>query len=170
MVAGFLYVGPLLHFGYFGDSIMVLPAHQMERGPDDVYTNAWGLMVHGFTSLPVWFGIAGLAVAYYCYMLNPAVPAMIKERFSGIYGILDRKYGFDEFNDKFFAGGGRATGRALWKVGDATLIDGVMVNGTANGIGFIAKGVRVLQTGFLYHYAFAMIIGLLILLSWFVLA
>jgi NADH-quinone oxidoreductase subunit L len=170
IVAGFLYVGPLIYQGYFGDSIVVLPAHQIVRGPDDQYTNAWGLIMHGLTSLPVWFGIAGLAVAYYCYMINPSVPAMMKDKFSGIFNILDRKYGFDDFNDKVFAGGGRATGRMLWKVGDETLIDGVMVNGTASGVGFISGAIRGMQSGFLYHYAFAMIIGLLILLSWFVLA
>jgi NADH-quinone oxidoreductase subunit L len=170
IVAGFLYVGPLIYQGYFGDSIVVLPAHQIVRGPDDQYTNAWGLIMHGLTSLPVWFGIAGLAVAYYCYMINPTVPGMMKDKFSGIFNILDRKYGFDDFNDKVFAGGGRATGRMLWKVGDETLIDGVMVNGTASGVGFISGAIRGMQSGFLYHYAFAMIIGLLILLSWFVLA
>jgi NADH-quinone oxidoreductase subunit L len=170
IVAGFLYVGPLIYQGYFGDSIVVLPAHQIVRGPDDMYTNAWGLIMHGLTSLPVWFGIAGLAVAYYCYMINPTVPGMMKDKFSGIFNILDRKYGFDDFNDKFFAGGGRATGRMLWKVGDETLIDGVMVNGTASGVGVISGAIRGMQSGLLYHYAFAMIIGLLILLSWFVLA
>jgi NADH-quinone oxidoreductase subunit L len=103
-------------------------------------------------------------------MINPTVPGMMKDKFSGIFNILDRKYGFDDFNDKFFAGGGRATGRMLWKVGDETLIDGVMVNGTASGVGVISGAIRGMQSGLLYHYAFAMIIGLLILLSWFVLA
>ena len=166
IVAGFLYVGPLLHEGWFGNSIVVLPGHQHA----EEFGGAMGLIIHGLANPPVWLGIAGLAVAYYCYMVNPGVPDRIRERFSGLYGILERKYGFDDFNEKVFAGGGRAAGRALWKVGDAALIDGVMVNGTANGIGFISTIVRTVQTGFLYHYAFAMIIGLLVLLSWFVLA
>jgi NADH-quinone oxidoreductase subunit L len=170
VAAGYLAVGPLLHQGYFGDSIFVLPVHELASVGGDGYTNPWEMIVHGLTSLPVWLGIAGLAVAYYCYMVNPAVPAMIKAKFSGINNILDRKYGFDDFNDKVFAGGGRSTGRMLWKVGDETLIDGVMVNGTAGGVGLISGAIRLLQTGFLYDYAFAMIIGLLILMSWFMLA
>jgi NADH-quinone oxidoreductase subunit L len=124
----------------------------------------------GLLSVPFWFAMAGVAVAYYCYMVNPAAAETIKARFSGIYNILDRKYGFDDFNEKVFAGGGRATGRILWQGGDVAMIDGVMVNGTAKGVGILSGIIRVVQTGFLYHYAFAMIIGLLILLSWFVLA
>jgi NADH-quinone oxidoreductase subunit L len=167
VVAGFLYAGPLLYQGWFDGSIAVLPVHQHA---EEAFPGAASLIVHGLTALPVWLGLAGVAVAYYCYMVNPGIPDRIRARFSGIYGILERKYGFDDFNEKVFAGGGRAAGRALWKVGDAALIDGVMVNGTAQGVGMIAVMVRAVQTGFLYHYAFAMIIGLLILLSWFVLA
>jgi NADH-quinone oxidoreductase subunit L len=85
-----------------------------------------------------------------------------------MYTILDRKYGFDDFNDLFLAGGTRAAGRALWRGGDVTLIDGLLVNGTARSIGWIAAALRVIQSGYLYHYAFSMIIGLLLLLSWFV--
>jgi NADH-quinone oxidoreductase subunit L len=103
-------------------------------------------------------------------MVNPAAADWIKVKFGAIYNILDRKYGFDDFNDKVFAGGGRAAGRMLWQGGDVTMIDGVMVNGTAKGVGILSGAIRVVQSGFLYHYAFAMIIGLLILLSWFVLA
>ena len=73
--------------------------------------------------------------------------------------ILERKYGFDDFNDWFFAGGARRLGSGLWKWGDKTVIDGIMVNGTARLIGWTAGVARRVQTGYVYHYAFTMIIG-----------
>ncbi|MEJ2564722.1 MAG: NADH-quinone oxidoreductase subunit L [Gammaproteobacteria bacterium] len=170
VAAGFLYAGPLLFHGYFADSIFVLPTHNVLGELSTHFNGSASFILAGLTGLPFWTAMAGLAVAYYCYMVNPALPEALKARFSGIYNILDRKYGFDDFNDKFFAGGGRATGRMLWQAGDVTMIDGVMVNGTARTVGFLSGIVRTIQSGFLYHYAFAMIIGLLLLLSWFVLA
>jgi NADH-quinone oxidoreductase subunit L len=170
VVAGFMYAGPILFHGYFANSIFVLPEHNVLAELSTHFNGSASFILAGFTGLPFWIAMAGVAVAYYCYMINPALPDAIKQRFSGIYNILDRKYGFDEFNEKVFAGGGRATGRMLWQGGDVTMIDGVMVNGTARTVGFLSGIVRVVQTGYLYHYAFAMIIGLLLLLSWFVLA
>ena len=170
VVTGFLSEGPLLFHGYFANSIFVLPKHNVLGELSAHFNGSASFLLEGFTELPFWIAMTGLAVAYYCYMINPALPEALKARFSGIYNILDRKYGFDDFNDKFFAGGGRATGRMLWQSGDVTMIDGVMVNGTARTVGFLSGIVRTVQTGFLYHYAFAMIIGLLLLLSWFVLA
>ena len=170
VVAGFMFVEPLMFGDYFGGSIVTLPEHRVMNEAGEEFTGILGLMMHGLESMPVWFAMAGVAAAYYFYMMNPAAADWIKTRFSGIYNILDRKYGFDEFNDKVFAVGGRATGRMLWQAGDVALIDGVMVNGTAGGVGLIAKAIRGIQSGFLYHYAFVMIAGLLVLLSWFVLA
>ena len=166
VVAGFLAAKPLVH-GYFAHSIFVLPKHYVLG---EVVADFNGSVLEGFTDLPFWIAMAGLAVAYYCYMVNTNLPDALMKRFSGIYNLLDRKYGFDDFNERVFAGGGRATGRMLWQSGDVTMIDGVMVNGTARTVGFLSGIIRVIQSGFLYHYAFAMIIGLLLLLSWFVLA
>jgi NADH-quinone oxidoreductase subunit L len=99
-------------------------------------------------------------------MKRPDIPAMAKEKLHVIYTILDHKYGFDEFNQKFFAGGSLAIGRLFWNIGDVKIIDGTMVNGTAKAIGWISGKVRVVQTGYLYHYAFVMIVGLLGLVSY----
>jgi len=170
VVAGFMYAGPILFHGYFANSIFVLPEHNVLAEMSAHFNGSASFILAGLTGLPFWIAMIGVAVAYYCYMVNPALPDALKQHFSGIYNILDRKYGFDEFNEKVFAGGGRATGRMLWQGGDVTMIDGVMVNGTARTIGFLSGIIRVVQTGYLYHYAFAMIIGLLLLLSWFVLA
>jgi NADH-quinone oxidoreductase subunit L len=170
VVAGFMFAGPVLFRGYFADSIFVLPEHNVLAEMSGHYHGAVSFILDGLVSMPFWLAMAGIAVAYYCYMVNPAAADWIKVKFRGVYNILDRKYGFDDFNDKVFAGGGRAAGRMLWQGGDVTMIDGVMVNGTAKGVGILSGAIRVVQSGFLYHYAFAMIIGLLILLSWFVLA
>ena len=97
-----------------------------------------------------------------------SLPARISARFRLIYDLLVRKYGFDEFYERFVAAGTRGIGTLLWRVGDETLIDGLAVNGTARAVGWISAIVRHVQSGFLYHYAFAMIIGLLVLLGMFV--
>jgi NADH-quinone oxidoreductase subunit L len=114
---------------------------------------------------PIWFGLAGVLSAWFFYMKRPDIPLMLRKLFSNIYGILDRKYGFDEFNDWFFAGGSRGISRFLWKFGYVKLIDGMMVNGTAKAIGVFSGLLRRFQTGYIYHYAFSMIIGVFVLLT-----
>ena len=99
-------------------------------------------------------------------MVRTDLPEQIRARFSGLHRILENKYGFDSFNEAFFAGGSRGIGGLFWKVGDVKLIDGLIVNGSAYGVGKIAAFIRHLQSGYLYHYAFAMIIGLLVMLAW----
>ena len=101
-------------------------------------------------------------------MKNPAIAGNLARRFSGIYRVLVNKYYADDFNDAVFAGGARGIGRLLWKLGDTLLIDGLIVNGSARMVGWVAGVVRHVQSGYLYHYAFSMIIGLLLLLFWFV--
>jgi NADH-quinone oxidoreductase subunit L len=105
------------------------------------------------------------ALSWFFYMKRPDIPAAIKERFAGIYTLLDNKYYFDRFNDWFFAGGARGASRFLWKFGDVNLIDGVLVNGTARLVGRFAGILRNMQTGYVYHYAFAMITGVFVLLT-----
>ena len=105
------------------------------------------------------------ALAWFFYMKRPDIPATIQARFSTINKILENKYGFDSFNDRVFAAGSRFIGNKLWQIGDVQLIDGAMVNGTANLIGKLSGVVRKLQTGLIYHYAFAMIIGVFFMLS-----
>ncbi len=165
---GAVTVGPMLFGGYFGDAIVVDPAHDTLAKLGEGYTGVMGFILHGLMSAPFWLAIAGIGTAWYAYMLNPDFPGKVKARFLPIYKILDNKYGVDDFNDSFFAGGSRKVGRLFWKAGDQAAIDGFMVNGTAKGIGWLAVVMRYLQTGFLYHYAFAMIIGLLVLITVFV--
>ena len=112
--------------------------------------------------------MGGLALAFYLYMVAPGIPATIKDKAGFLYNMLDKKYWMDEFNQAVFAGGSRFIGKLFWMVGDRAVIDGLAVNGSAKSVGWVASVVRHVQTGYLYHYAIATILGLLALLYWFV--
>jgi len=122
------------------------------------------MILHGFTALPFWFAFAGFAAAWYLYVVRPDLPAVLRRRAGVLVTILMEKYGFDRFNDWFFAGGARLVGGGLWKGGGVAVIDGFN-NGTARAVGWMAAVIRNLQSGYIYHYAFAMIIGMLVLLT-----
>jgi len=168
LAIGAFTVGPLLFDGWFGAAIKVDTARDTLAGIGEHFTGAGAYVLHGLLAPPFLLAVAGLATAWYLYLRRPELPAAIRQRLSLLYTVLDRKYGCDEFNEFFFAGGGRRIGRLFWRAGDVTVIDGAMVNGTARGIGWIAARIRHMQSGFLYHYAFAMILGLLLLLLVFV--
>lgn len=165
--AGYL-IKPLLFGHYFGSAITVLPGHDVLSKLGQHYHGILAMMAHSLVSAPFWISMAGLALAAYTYLYQPILAEMAKKRLYGLWLVLDERYGFDDFNDLVFAGGGRALGRLLWRVGDAFVIDGIVVNGVARVIGWTSARVRHVQTGYLYHYSFAMIIGVLVLLSWFV--
>ena len=127
-----------------------------------------GIALHGFMTLPFVLAASGVGLAWFFYIKRPDIPAKIQQKFSLIYQILDNKYGFDSFNERIFAGGARRIGEKLWQIGDVQLIDGAIVNGTARLIGRISAKVRHLQSGLIYHYAFAMIIGVFLFLTFFI--
>jgi len=104
-------------------------------------------------------------MAWVFYLKTPNIPEMIRQKFSWIYTLFDNKYYFDSFNDWFFASGARKVSGMLWKFGDIKLIDGLVVNGSARMVGFFSSVLRHIQTGYIYHYAFAMIIGVFLLLT-----
>lgn len=166
VIAGAIYIEPMLFGDLFKDAIFVKPEHDVLAKVGENYTGVWGFMTHGVVALPFWLAMAGMGTAAFFYLKRPDIPALIKQKCSLVYTVLDRKYGFDDFNDTFFAGGARVLGKVFWKFGDAKLIDGLMVNGTAKSVGWISGKIRVAQTGYLYHYAFVMIIGLLAMISW----
>jgi NADH-quinone oxidoreductase subunit L len=121
--------------------------------------------LHAFISLPFWLAAAGVFLAWYCYLKNPALPAWLKARFAAIYTLLANKYYFDQVYETLFAGGARSLGKGFWQLGDVKLLDGVVVNGTARLVAFFSLCLRLAQTGYLYHYAFVMIAGLAYLLA-----
>ena len=124
--------------------------------------------VHGVSAPAFWLAMAGAAAAWYLYLRRPDLPDRIQTAVRPLYVLLDQKYYFDRFNDWFFAGGARHVGRGLWRFGDMGIIDGVFVNGSARLVGWLAGVARRVQSGYIYHYAFTMIIGVFILLTiWF---
>ncbi len=163
---GYFAIGPML-FGDFFDGVITVAAAHDTLGEIDFH-GAFGFMLHGLTGIPVYLAAAGALTAWYIYMRRPALALEFATRFDWAYWILDRKFGFDDLYQWLFAGGSRLLGKTLWQVGDRLVIDGMAVNGSAYSVGWLASVMRYLQTGYLYHYAFAMIIGLLGLLSWFV--
>jgi NADH-quinone oxidoreductase subunit L len=167
-VAAGWFIGPMLFGGYFGDSIFISPEHEGIKEMAEEFHGVIPMILHGLTSLPFWLATAGAVTAWFLYIVRPELPAVIKRKFSFIANILERKYGFDEFNDWFFAGGARLVGRGLWKGGDQGLIDGIAVNGSAKLVARFARLARLLQSGHIYQYAFSMIIGVFVLLTvWF---
>ncbi|OGA16832.1 MAG: NADH-quinone oxidoreductase subunit L [Betaproteobacteria bacterium RIFCSPLOWO2_02_FULL_66_14] len=157
--AGWL-IGEVVFGGYFGSSIVQKFAGE--------YHGLWAFMAHGVTTLPFWLALGGASLAAYLYLLRPDLPKRIAIAFGPLYALVERKYGFDELYQWLFAGGARAIGTGLWKGGDERTIDGVMVNGSARLVGWISGVVRLAQSGLIYQYAFAMIFGVLAVMTWFV--
>ncbi len=161
-------IGTMLYGNWFGTAITIAEVHKGMATMAHEFHGVFGMMTHGVTTLPFWLAISGAATAWFLYVARPDLPAVIKARSGFLVTILEEKYGFDRFNDWFFAGGARAVGRGLWKGGDQVLIDGVMVNGSASVVGWISGLVRLFQTGRIYQYAFGMIFGVFALLTlWF---
>jgi NADH-quinone oxidoreductase subunit L len=126
------------------------------------------MALHGLTTLPFWLALAGVLSSYYMYMVNPALPTAIKRRIEPIYNLLENKYYLDWINENILARGTRALGNGLWKWGDQAVIDGTLVNGSWKVIAWMSSLMRQMQSGYLYHYAFAMIMGVFVLMTYFV--
>ena len=165
IVAGY-WIDPVVFGDYFGNAIYVSHAHDVIGHLSEEFHGVGGFILHGIVSWTFLLAMAGLLTAWYVYIRQPDLANQARMRFSLVYRILVNKYGFDRFNEIVFAGGARGTGWTLWKLGDVLLIDGLLVNGSAKVVGWMAGIVRHVQSGYLYHYAFSMIIGLLLLLWW----
>jgi len=165
-VIGWFAIGPVLFDGFFGDAIVVSPAHDVLAHLGESFHGSWAFILHALQGPAVYLAAAGVVTAWFLWLKRPDIPEALKQRFSGLYNLLDRKYYFDELWIKGFAGGGRALGEFLSAKGDALVIDGLLVNGTANSVRRLSGVLRHLQTGYLYHYAFAMIIALTMFLGW----
>ena len=160
VIIGAIAVDPLLFGGYFKNTIVVLAKHPAMADLQAHWHGWLAYALHAFTSLAFWLVVAGAVITWYCYLINPKVPAAIKSKLSGLNYVLENKYFFDWFYEQVLARGMRGLGKGLWQQGDRGLIDGALVNGSAKLVGAIAAVSRKLQTGYIYHYAFAMIIGL----------
>jgi len=167
VIAGWIAIEPLLFGGFFGSSIFVLPQHDVLAKLKEEWHGVGQFVAHGFVSVPFFIALAGIVSAIYLYVFSPALPARIAQKLGGVYTVLVNNYYFDKFNDWFFAGGARRIGNLLSNVGDQKIIEGI-VNGSARMVGWWGRVLRQMQSGYVYHYAFTMIIGLFALLTWWV--
>ena len=169
VVIGYLTIGPML-FGDFFKGVIFIDheKHAAMKVLTQAFHGPAQMAWHGLTTLPFWLAVAGVASSYYMYMINPALPKAIKARVQPLYTLLENKYYLDWFNENVLARGVRALGTGLWKGGDQFLIDGTLVNGSWKLVAWFAGLVRRLQSGFLYHYALAMILGIFVLMTYFV--
>ena len=165
-IIGWFTVQPVLFGDFFGGAIFEMETHDVLARMAGEWHGSFDLVTHAVSTPVFWLAAAGVFVAWFLYLKRPELPRLWREKLSGLYGLLDNKYYFDDLYIKGFAAGGRRIGQFLWTKGDDLIIDGVLVNGTANTVGRLAGALRHLQTGYLYHYAFAMFIGLTAFLGW----
>jgi len=158
-------IGNFVFGDYFGSSIYVAQGHDAVRKMAEEFHGVLPMILHGLTALPFWLALAGAGIAWFIYIARPELPGILRAKWGVLVTVLEEKYGFDRFNDWFFAGGARLFGNGLWKFGDVLLIDGLFVNGAARVVGWSSTVIRKLQSGYIYHYAFAMIIGILLFMS-----
>jgi NADH-quinone oxidoreductase subunit L len=163
---GMVSISPMLFGDFLSKEIFVLDSHNVLAEIGQTYHGVGSFVLHAFSGPAIYLAIAGFLSAAYLYLKNPAMATSLREKFATPVKILENKYGFDDFNNTVFAAGARNLGHALWKYGDKLIIDGLLVNGTANLIGRIANIARRIQTGYLYHYAFSIILGLLGIMTW----
>jgi NADH-quinone oxidoreductase subunit L len=169
VVIGFLTIAPMLHGDFFKDAIFVDAArHPAMKELGELFHGPLQMALHAFSTPVLYLAIAGVALAYYMYMVNTALPERIAAMFRPVYRLLDNKYYMDWFNENVLARAARGLGIGLWKGGDQAVIDGAVVNGSARMVAAFAGVVRRVQSGYIYHYALAMIVGVFILMTWFV--
>lgn len=169
VVIGFMTIQPMLFGDFFKDVIFVdAVRHPAMAKLAEMFHGPVGMATHGLMTAPFWLALAGVVLSYYMYMVNPALPTAIKKSFMPIFTLLENKYYLDWINENILARGARALGVGLWKGGDQAVIDGTFVNGSWKLVGWVAGLVRRMQTGYVYHYALVMLLGIFALMTWFV--
>ncbi|WP_296508047.1 NADH-quinone oxidoreductase subunit L [Rhodoferax sp.] len=169
VLIGYFTIGPMLHGDFFKDVIYVNHAlHPAMEEISSAYHGAGAMALHSLSTLPLWLAVAGVVSSYVLYMMFPSIPAAIKRVAQPIYTLLENKYYLDWFNENVLARGARLLGSGLWKVGDQAIIDGAVVNGSWKLVGLFSGLVRKAQSGYLYHYALVMILGVFVLMTYFV--
>jgi NADH-quinone oxidoreductase subunit L len=168
VIIGYIAIEPMVFGEFFKGVITIAPQHTALATFAEEFHGAAAMGMHAFSTLPFWLASGGVVAAAVCYLFVPAIPAAFMKFLKPIHTLLDNKYYMDKFNEVVFAGGARGLGQLLWQVGDRILIDGLLVNGSARLVGMVSGMVRFAQSGFIYHYAFAMILGVLAMVIAFV--
>jgi NADH-quinone oxidoreductase subunit L len=157
-IASGWWIGRVVYGDYFGDSLVLKPAE---------WHGLWAYTLHGVMAPPFWLAVGGIVTAYYLYRVRTDLPKKIAMAFGPLYALVDRKYGFDELYSRLFAGGSLLLGKGFWKGGDQTVIDGLIVNGSARLVGWFSGVVSLFQSGMIYRYASVMLVGVVLLTYWF---
>jgi NADH-quinone oxidoreductase subunit L len=169
VVIGFMTIEPMLFGDFFQDAILVnADKHPVMQELGEAFHGPMAMAMHALTSAPFWLALGGVVTAWYMYLVNPAVPAAFARLLRPVVVVLENKYFLDWINENIIARGARLLGTGLWKGGDRLLIDGLLVNGSWKLVGWISGRVRQMQSGYLYHYALAMILGIFVLMTYFV--
>ena len=169
VVIGFFSIDTMLFGDFFGSAIVVDESkHGAMAALRELFESPIGMAIHGLQTAPFWLALSGVLAAYYMYMVNPAVPAAFARTLKPIMTLLENKYYLDWFNENVLARGARAIGIGLWKGGDQGVIEGGVVNASWKLVGLISGVVRKLQSGYIYHYALVMILGIFVLVTMFV--
>jgi NADH-quinone oxidoreductase subunit L len=167
-VIGFVAIDKMMFGDFFRNAIFVdAAAHPAMGVLTEHFHGAAAMALHGFVTLPFFLALSGVLLAWFFYLKRPDIPEMLKRKFSALYALLENKYYMDRFNEIVFAGGARKLGLGLWKGGDIAVIDGAAVNGSARLVGWVAGVIRFVQSGYIYHYAFAMLVGIAVVLFFF---
>ena len=171
VILGFLLANPILFDsdGLFGGSIVVLGTHQATIDFAHEYINSGLFLMHVFESPAFWLAILGIFTAWFSYVIRPEIPALMAKRLSWVYELFSRQYGFNEFNEWFFVKGTQRLAAVLFQTGDVKYLDQAMVNGSGRFIAYLSTSLRKLQSGYVYHYALAMALGVLLALGWYIL-
>ena len=169
VLIGYMTIDPMLFGDFFKDAIFVdAERHHVMKELGEAFHGPVAMALHAFSTLPFWLALGGVVVSYYMYMVNPAVPAAIKRAFQPLHTLLENKYYMDWINENILARAARGLGLGLWKGGDQAIIDGGLVNGSWKLVGWVSGIARHFQSGYLYHYALVMILGVFLLMTWFV--
>ncbi len=169
VVIGYMTIDPMLFGAFFKDAIFVdAERHHVMKELGEAFHGPVAMAMHAFSTLPFWLALGGVVVSYYMYMINPAVPAAIKRAFQPVYTLLENKYYMDWINENILARAARGLGLGLWKGGDQAIIDGGLVNGSWKLAGWGSSVARQVQSSYLYRYALVMILGVFLLMTWFV--
>ncbi|MDH3390102.1 MAG: proton-conducting transporter membrane subunit, partial [Gammaproteobacteria bacterium] len=169
VIIGWITIDTVLFGGLFDRAIIIFEEHGAMAAVAEAFHGSLSFVLHGFAGPAVYLAGLGVFAAWWIYLKRPELAAQIRQKLEFPYRVLDNKYYFDRFNEIVFAATARGVGQLLWRLGDALLIDGLVVNGSARLVGWVSGVVRHVQTGYLNHYAFAMISGLILLLGWVVL-
>ena len=167
LAIGYMTIEPMLFGDYFGSAIYVADRHPVMHELNQHFHGAAAMGLHAVMTLPFWLAVAGVGLAAFFYLKRPDIPAAIAQRFRFLHQLLLNKYWFDELYSWVFAKGARLLGATLWRRGDQNVIDGFFVNGTAHLVERVSRLVKAFQSGYIYHYAFAMLIGVFALVTWF---